>query len=87
MGKKKKKHYNQGYDQKELDDIANCLEEYLELFDTFIIREGTDADEYKKAKKTIRKAIKDLRSGNGDDVFDKDRYEEMMERKRELENH
>lgn len=83
MGKKKKtkKYQSHDYDQKELETIADCLEEYLYLFDTFIIREGTNEDEYKKAVKTIKKAIKNLREGNGDAVFDSDRYEQMMERK------
>jgi uncharacterized protein YheU (UPF0270 family) len=85
MGKKKKKkndnkHYVQGYDQKVLDRIADSLEEYINLFDQFIIRDGTDEKEYKKAMKIIRKAIKNLREGNGDEVFDSERYQEMMER-------
>lgn len=89
MGKKKKKmkkYQSRDYDQKELDNIADCLEEYLYLFDTFIIREGTDEDEYKKAVKVVKKAIKRLREGDGDAVFDTNRYEEMMERKQFMIN-
>lgn len=78
---KKNKKVNQGYDQKELDEIADCLEEYIDIFDTFIYKEGTKKEEYKKAMKTVKKAIKNLRRGDGDAVFDKERYEEMMQRK------
>ena len=88
MGKKKKKNkvYNQGYDQKEMNMIADSLEMYLDHFDTFIIRDGLDEEKYKKAVKTIKKAIKNLRAGNGDDVFDHRRYEEMMLRRSKLGN-
>jgi hypothetical protein len=89
MGKKKKKpkhSYNQGYDQKELNRIADSLEEYVDHFDTFIIRDGLDEEKYKKAIKTIRKAIKNLRAGNGDDVFDRERYSEMVEARETMGN-
>lgn len=80
--KKKKKKYSQGYDQKEMNKQADALEEYINQFDTYIIREGTDENEYQKALKTIRKAIENLRNGNGDAVYDQERYNEMEERKR-----
>ncbi len=89
MGKKKNKSkysYNQGYDQNELNKIADSLEEYVDHFDTFIIRDGLDEDKYKKAVKIIRKAIKNLRAGNGDDVFDTERYREMIERREHMGN-
>lgn len=80
MGKKKKnKRYNQGYDQNKLNTIADCLENYINYFDLFIIKEGTDEKEYKKAIKDIKKAIENLRNGNGDAVFNLDKYEEIME--------
>lgn len=89
--KKKKKKYSQGYDQKEMNKQADVLETYINQFDTYIIREGTDEDEYQKALKTIRyqkalktirKAIENLRNGNGDAVYDQERFNEMEERKR-----
>lgn len=88
MGKKKKKKcsYHQGYDQKELDAIADSLSEYVEHFDTFIIRDGLDEEKYKKSVKIIRKAIKNLREGNGDAVFDRERYAEMLERRSRMGN-
>jgi len=82
--KKNKKHFDQGYDQNELNRDADSLEEYLELFDAYIIRDGIDEKEYKKAIKTIRKAIKDMRAGNGDAVYDTERYQEMQERRHGL---
>lgn len=89
MGKKKKKkkqvQFDQGYDQRELDQIADCLEEYLTLYDRFIIREGVDEDRYKKAVKTIKKTIKKLRAGDGDAVFNQERYQELLERRRMID--
>lgn len=79
MGNKKKKKHNQGYDQNKLNRIADCLEEYINYFDLFIIKEGFDEKEYKKAIKTIKKAIENLRNGNGDAVFDLNKYDEIME--------
>ena len=50
----------------------------------FIIKDSINEDEYKWALKTIKKAIKNLRKGNGDEVFDPERYEEIMYRDRWL---
>lgn len=78
MGKKKGKK-NQGYDQDKLNEIADSLEKYSSEFDLFIIKDGMCKEEYKKAMKTIKKTIKKLRNGDGDAVFDKDRFNEIME--------
>lgn len=85
MGKKDKKKkkkdipkQSRKYDQEKLNEMADCLEEYIHLFDIFIIKDGVDEEKYKKAMKRVKKAIKDLRAGNGDAVFDQDRYDELI---------
>ena len=77
--KKKKKYQGDGmYPQSMMDDYADTLEAYIDIYDRFIIKDGVDEEEYQKALKTIKKAIKNLRKGNGNDVFDPERYEEMV---------
>ena len=65
-----------------MDEYADTLEAYTDIFDRFIIKDSIKEDEYKWALKTIKKAIKNLRKGNGDEVFDPERYEEIMYRDR-----
>ena len=80
--KKKKKYQSCRYPQKMKDEYADTLEAYTDIFDRFIIKDNIKEDEYKWALKTIKKAIKNLRKGNGDEVFDPERYEEIMYRDR-----
>ena len=80
--KKKKKYQSCRYPQKMMDESADTLEAYTDIFDRFIIKDSIKEDEYKWALKTIKKAIKNLRKGNGDEVFDPERYEEIMYRDR-----
>ena len=51
-----------------------------------IILDDFDKEKYKEAIKSIRKAIKNLREGNGDAVFDRERYAEMLERRSRMGN-
>ena len=68
------------YDQEQNDKIADQLEAYLDAVDNLIIIEGKDVDEIKKAKKKVKKAIKNLREGKPEKVFDEERFEEYEER-------
>ena len=80
--KKKKKYQSTRYPQKMMNEYADTLEAYTDIFDRFIIKDAIKEDDYKWALKTIKKAIKNLRKGNGDEVFDPERYEEIMYRDR-----
>ena len=76
------KHYDDSgiYNQERNEEIANHLEAYLVAVDNLIISEGKDVVEIKKAKKKIRKAIKNLRDGKPEKVFDEERFEEYEEK-------
>lgn len=62
------------YDQKFMNDMADNLESYLEIIDKYIIIEGLTKEEYDDSVKKVRKLIKKLRKGKGEDVFDEERY-------------
>ncbi len=66
------------YDKKLMKAMADNLENYLNIIDSYVIIEGITKDEYDDAVKTVKKLIKKLRKGKGDDVFDKERYRELM---------
>lgn len=72
-----KKNKSNKYDQKELDNLADILEEFLYIRCGYLIKEGVDPKEFKWAKETVEKAIKDARKGRGDKIFDPKRYEEV----------
>ena len=88
VGNKKKgetimsKYHNSSsmYDQDQNNKIADQLEAYLDAVDNLIIIEGKDVDEIKKAKKKVKKAIKNLREGKPEKVFDEERFDEYEER-------
>ena len=61
-----------------MDYIADSLESYLDIITSYVIIEGITEEEYEDAVKTVKKLIKKLRKGKGDDVFDKERYLEVM---------
>ena len=58
------------YNQDLMNDMADNLENYLSIVDRYIIIEGLSKEEYDDAVKTVKKLIKKLRKGKGDDVFD-----------------
>ena len=66
------------YDQKTMDYIADSLESYLDIITSYVIIEGITEEEYEDAVKTVKKLIKKFRKGKGDDVYDKERYLEVM---------
>ena len=70
------------YDQKVLDKIADSLEAYLDIITNYVIIEGITKDEYDESVKTVKKLIKKLRKGKGDEVFDKERYLEALRENR-----
>lgn len=63
------------FDQKELDQIAGCIEEYLDIVEAYIIIDGITEEEYTRALKGCRKLVKKLRKGEGEKVFNMERYE------------
>lgn len=46
---------------KEMEEMADCIEMYINDYDRYIIKEGISRDEYNKARKTVKKLIKKLR--------------------------
>lgn len=87
MGKKKKKkkryEYDDDglYDKEQMKKDAEALEEYIHQYDTFIISDTMSEEEYKKHMKVLKKAISDMKAGNGDAVYDRDRYEDLLQRR------
>lgn len=65
------------YDQELMNKMANDLENYIELIDSYVIIEGITKEEYDESIKTVKKLIKKLKKGKGDEVFDKERYLEL----------
>ena len=66
------------YDKKLMKSMADNLENYLNIIDNYVIIEGITKEEYDDAVKKIKKLIKKLRKGKGDEVFDKERYLELV---------
>lgn len=67
------------YDRNIMNKMADNLENYLEIIDQYVIIEGITKEEYDKAVKKINKLIKKLRQGKGDEVFNRERYLELLE--------
>lgn len=67
------------YDKKLMNDMADNLENYLEIIDNYVIIEGITKEEYDDSVKVVKKLIKKLRKGKGDEVFNKKRYIELLE--------
>ena len=61
-----------------MKSMADNLENYLNIIDNYVIIEGITKEEYDDAVKKIKKLIKKLRKGKGDEVFDKERYLELV---------
>ena len=82
MAKKKKKKIHSGsgmYDQKRNEQIADHLEAYVDDVLSLFILEGKSEKDIEDAAKIVRKAIKNLREGKPEKVFDEDRFEEFIE--------
>lgn len=86
MGKKKKKKHNvysgngEGmYNQTRNNEIANHLEEYVDAVQNLFILEGKKEEDVKEAIKVVNKAIKNLREGRPDKVFDEERFTEIFD--------
>ena len=62
-----------------MDNMAYNLKNYLDIIESFTLIEGLSEEEYNDAVKTVRKLIKKLEKHKGDDVFDKERYIELLE--------
>jgi hypothetical protein len=66
------------YNQTRNNEIADHLEAYVDDVTNLFILDGKSKDEVDKAVKTVRKAVKDLRKGHPEKVFDQERFEEYM---------
>ena len=83
MGKKKNKnnynnYYGEGmYNQEKNLQIAEHLEAYLDASENLFIFEGKKEADVKDAVKVIRKAIKNLKEGKPEKVFNEERFEEF----------
>ena len=66
------------YDKVRNEQLADHLENYVESITSLFILEGSDADEIKKAKKIIKKAVKNLRNGHPEKVFNEERFEDFI---------
>lgn len=71
------KHKTGIYDQERNNRIADNLESYIDAIENLLIVEGKNVERIKKSEKIVRKAIKDLRNGKPEKVFDIDRFEEF----------
>lgn len=67
------------YDQAMMTKMAENLENYLDIIDNYVIIEGLSKEDYDQAVKTVKKLIKKLKKGKGDEVFDRERYIELLE--------
>ena len=81
MGKKKKKRSGGTgmYDQKRNEQIADHLENYINDIQSLFILEGKSEKDVNDAIKVVKKAIKNLRDGKPEKVFDEERYEEFSD--------
>jgi stalled ribosome rescue protein Dom34 len=70
---------NMQYDKEKMKKQAENLENYLDIIENYVIIEGISEEEYKKAVKTVKKLIKKLKKGDGDAVYNKERYLEALE--------
>ena len=66
------------YDTEYMKNMASNLEDFIDTVDRFVVIEGLSEENYKKSRKTVKKLIKHLNAGEGEKVFDKDRYLEAM---------
>ena len=86
MGKDKKKkirdrinNMDPMYDHQTNLQIANALEKYCNLINRQIIVQGRTKELVDDSKEVIKKAIKNLREGKPEKVFDEERYRLMLE--------
>jgi len=71
------KHDN-NYDHNVSKKIADNLEQYLNSVNTYIIIEGKSVKKIDKANEVVKQAIKDLRKGREDKVFDEAGYNKYI---------
>ena len=67
------------YDQERNEELANHLEEYVNISTTLFILEGSREKDVKKAKKIVLEACENLRKGRPDKVFSRKRYAKYLE--------
>ncbi len=77
--KDKKKHYSDnGYNHEDSEKIADQLSDFLHDVSMLVIIMGKKYSTIKKARKVLKEAIKDLRKGHEERVFDEEGYEEYL---------
>jgi len=82
MSKKHNDYYDSSgiglYDQERNNEIADHLEAYVDTVLSLFIIEGKKVKEVDEAIEVVRKAIKNLRNGKPEKVFNLERFEEYM---------
>ena len=66
------------YDHNLSKKIADNLEQYIQSVSTYIIIEGKSVKKIDEATEVVKKAIKDLRKGKEEKVFDEDGYNKYI---------
>ena len=84
MGKKKKReeriaNMDPMYSQEINEKIADSFEAYCSAIKNFIIVEGRSKKDIDDSITVIKKAVKDLRNGKPEKVFDPERYALCMD--------
>lgn len=68
------------FDKERNKKMANLIEEYCKMVNSYFIIDGIKVKDIKDAQKTVEKAIKNLRKNRGDKVYNEERfYEEFPE--------
>jgi len=78
---KKKAKYKGIYDVNLANEHADILEDYLNTVTQFCVFTNMSRKEYEETIEEWHKIIKNLRKGNYDKVYDKDRYMKYMQMK------
>lgn len=66
-------------EQSNYDRIADNLDIFVNDVATLFIFEGRKEKDVNEAIKTLKKAVKHLRNGKPEKVFDMDKYEELLD--------
>ena len=72
------------YDSKRNNELADNLENYVDTITSLFILDWMDVDKIKKAKKVVKKAVKNLRNGHPEKVFNEERFEDFIINGREF---
>ena len=69
------------YSKQRAEEHACMLEEFANVADNYLIYEDMDPEKKEKALKVVRKAVKNLRKGRYEKVYDREKYIDDMEKR------